>query len=144
MRFTQCAWLLYAVEEMNSKEDLEKLIHEIFHSYSALLKSDTTTIYSKHIAKSLRYINEHLYDTITVNDISRYLGLNPRYFAALFKKELGERPTDYIKRKKMKEAHILISKYGHSPREVAEMMGYNSTSYFSLLYKDYFGTSPYK
>lgn len=96
------------------------------------------------INKSKRYINEHLPDDLSVSDIASHLYLSPNYFSRLFKKITGEGCNEYIIRKRIEKAKMLLETTNIPTGKIALMVGYRDTNYFSLAIKKSTGYSPRK
>lgn len=141
--FSLSDYFVYSVEEKHTRKELDDLIEEILTSYSDLLQADQVSVYSKKIAKAIRYIQEHVYDSCRVEDIATHLTINPRYFTKLFKAETGISPSVYIKQKKLEEARQLLSQHDMSVREVSEMLCFCNPSYFASEFRKAFNVSPH-
>ena len=102
--------------------------------YSPMI-ADTIEIISKNLSNedlSLRWIAQEILFT------------NADYLGKLFKKEVGDNFTGYVKRQRMELAKKLILE-GKRDRiyEVAEKVGFGTNSqYFSQVFKKYTGVSP--
>jgi AraC-like DNA-binding protein len=114
----------------------------VYSTFSELVRAEGVRNYSQPVTKAVRYIHAHLYDPVTVDEIAKYVHLNPRYFSTLFKKEVGTTPSQCIRAKKMSEALTLLQQGQYSITETAEMLGYCSLSYFSSEFKSVYGQSP--
>lgn len=96
------------------------------------------------IDKSKRYIKEHLSDELSVSNIAAFLYLTPNYFSRLFKKVTGEGCNEYIVRKRIEKAKLLLETTNFPTGRIALMVGYRDTNYFSLAVKKSTGKSPKK
>lgn len=94
------------------------------------------------IDKSKRYIKEHLSDELSVSNIACFLYLTPNYFSRLFKKVTGEGCNEYIVRKRIEKAKLLLETTNFPTGRIAIMVGYRDTNYFSLAIKKSTGKSP--
>lgn len=130
------------IEKKKNKTDLEILVREVFECYYDLIYVEPQKNFSKNIAKAIHFIKLNIYDSCTVEEISKYIGLNPRYFSTIFKKEVGIPPSLYIRNIKMKEAEFLLKQKNHTITYVADVLGYCSISYFSSEFKKIYGVSP--
>ena len=70
--------------------------------------------------------------------------ISKSYLSSIFKKETGESFTDYVNRKKIEEAKVLIQRQGLKTYEAAHELGFSDESYFSKLFKKYTGINPSK
>lgn len=97
---------------------------------------------SDNIHKALDYISQNYYRQITLSDIAEHVCLSEEYFSRLFKKETGRTFINYLNEVRMKKANQLLLRNKHSINEICEMVGIQSPSYFSTLFKKYYNTSP--
>jgi AraC-like DNA-binding protein len=140
--FALSDYFVCEVENKKNKSELDIFVRDVYSDFSALVRAESVRNYSQPITKAVRYIRTHLYEPIAVGAIARYVNLNPRYFATLFKKEVGQTPSQYIRGRKMSEALTLLEQGQYSVTETAEMLGYCSLSYFSSEFKTVYGQSP--
>lgn len=94
------------------------------------------------IDKAKRHINEHLADDLSVSNIASHLYLSPNYFSRLFKRITGEGCNEYIIRKRIQKAKMLLETTNLPTGRIAVMVGYRDTNYFSLAVKKSTGKSP--
>ncbi len=96
----------------------------------------------KNVIAVLKYINENLTHRITISDISKAVHLSNDYVSHCFKRELGRSVMDYVNERRMLLARNMI-KSGEVPlNDIADSLGYDSYSYFSRVFKRYFGVPP--
>ncbi|MFV0503784.1 MAG: response regulator [Lachnospirales bacterium] len=96
------------------------------------------------ILKAKDYINSNLDREIKLDEVANFCCISRTYFSALFKKETGERFSDYVNRLKMEKATDLIKNYGMKVSEASAQVGIYDLSYFSKIFKKYVGVSPSK
>ena len=78
---------------------------------------------------------------ISVDKISKLLGLDRRYLVRLFKEKTGQTIQDYIISVRMDEACRQLS-LGRSIGEAANLCGYHDACNFSKMFKKHYGVSP--
>jgi len=106
-------------------------------------KSKTQAEYIRRINKALEFIDQHLDQTIRLEDVARVSHFSPYDFHRMFHAMVGETVNDYVSRKRMeKAASRLIYKPILSVTDVAEAGGFSSSANFSKAFKLYFGLSP--
>lgn len=132
-------YYLYTVENCQSKEDVELLSIQALRHYAALVQALETKAYTQPVAKSVHYIQANLYGRCTVENTAAHVGLNPQYFSGLFRRETGLPPNRYIREKKLDEAARLLRQGKYLVFEIAEMLGFSSSSHFERVFKDKFG-----
>lgn len=94
------------------------------------------------IRKAKSYIKDHYTDKITLNDLAEYVGYNPSYLSAMFKKHEGIPPLDYLNLTRINQAQIFLAASDFSISDIAMMVGFNSVSYFNHTYKAITGQTP--
>ncbi len=132
-------YYLYTVEGRESVEDLEQLAFQALRHYAALVQAVETKAYSQPAAKAVRYIQANLYGRCTVEAVAAHVGLNPQYFSELFKRETGLPPSRYIQERKLDEGARLLRRGEYLVSEIAEILGFSSSSHFERVFKGRFG-----
>lgn len=90
-------------------------------------------------------IDENLGDsTFSIERLSSEVNMSRTTFYRKFSDLTGIKPSDYIRRYRLKTAHNLLSSSGKSVQEVCEMVGFQSDSHFRKCFKDEFGVTPSK
>jgi AraC-like DNA-binding protein len=142
--FALSDYYTYEVELCNSKAELQYLVNEIMETYSEVVREKPvhSNALSLPVIRAVRYIHQHIAEPCRVKDIAQSLGLHPNYMSAMFKKEMGMSPTQYIREKKMEEATFLLRHSDYTVAQVGEMLGYCNTAYFSNEFKRVIGKTP--
>lgn len=96
------------------------------------------------VDKAKHYIKEHLADELSVSNLASGLYITPNYFSRLFKKVTGEGCNEYIVRKRIEKAKLLLETTNLKTYKIAMIVGYRDTNYFSLAVKKNTGMSPTK
>ena len=94
------------------------------------------------VGKAKRYIGQHLAENLTVASIAESLYVSPNYFSRLFKRVTSEGCNEYIVRKRMEKACMLLETTNFNTGKIATMVGYNDCNYFSMTFKKHMGASP--
>lgn len=98
---------------------------------------------ANHIVRNVKkYIKEHIREKLSLNDVSARFGISPNYLSQLFSKYNDTGFSEYINICKIKESKLLLSKENLKVYEVADLMGFESSFYFSKVFKKYEGISP--
>ena len=64
------------------------------------------------------------------------------FLLTIIKALTGQSPIDFIKSIRLNRALELLQSHKYTITEVSELCGYSSISYFSTVFKKYFGKSP--
>jgi AraC-like DNA-binding protein len=124
-------------------EDL--LIHQLIgawpqrpsrHSFSAPASS-------RHVLRSLEFIEANLTRPIAVAEIAAAAGIGVRALQSSFRKDLGRTPIQHIIDRRLEQAHGELRRDGRSPIAViAARWGFVHMSDFSRRYRQRFGCTP--
>ena len=94
------------------------------------------------IKDALNFINENIYNDITLEDVAQNVYLSPTYFSKLFKKKLKMNFKDYIINLKMEKAIQLLNQPQYKIYEISEILGYKSVRFFTQTFKRHTGVTP--
>ena len=97
---------------------------------------------SKLTVSVANYIQHHLSEAITAEQIARELYLSRPYLSRRFKEETGESITDFVLKEKTEEAKRLLRYSDKSVTAIGLYLGFSSPSHFSRVFKKYAGDSP--
>ena len=95
-----------------------------------------------HVRQMKTYIESHLTQNITMEDLAWVSGLNVVYCGALFKQETGVTALRYWRILQIRKATQLLSEPDISVSEAAWQSGFDDLFYFSKLFKEIQGVSP--
>ena len=96
----------------------------------------------KRLEASLKYIHENIYTEINIDDLASIACMSKTYFIRYFAKTFGMPPLQYINRKKVERAQLLLLTEEKPVKEIAYSVGYNDHSYFIRLFKKITGMTP--
>ena len=97
---------------------------------------------NSYLAAAKRYIKSHYFDDITVDEVASYVGISRKYLFAIFKRELGISPKDYMIDYRMRKAVEFLNDESLSVGNVAYSVGYKDPLTFSKMFKAKMGVSP--
>lgn len=96
----------------------------------------------ERIEKALSYIHSHLYENINLDMLAEQAYLSKDHFIRLFKQEIGTTPLQYINRKKIEKAQLILVTNNMSIKNIAFTLGFDDHPYFNRLFKKITGTTP--
>ena len=94
------------------------------------------------VGKACHYMDEHLSEKLTLNEICAYLGYSESYFTRIFTKEAGMAPMTYLMRLKAARAQRLLENTNLKINQIAPMLGFDDPYYFSKFFSKEVGMSP--
>lgn len=89
-----------------------------------------------------QYIIDHSHEEISLETLSRQMGLSPIYISKLFKDKLGINYIDFLTRCRIEKAKKLMQDPNRSIKEIAIEVGYHEPNYFSKVFKKNVHVSP--
>lgn len=87
-------------------------------------------------------IRRHPGQPVRVESLAAELHVSPEHFCRVFQHLQGMSPRTFIARTRMESAQALLWSSSYSMTRIAELLGYQSPSYFSRQFKSTFGLSP--
>lgn len=103
-------------------------------------KSESKNI--KLIDEICAFIQQKLFEKITVNDVALFFNITPRRLHQIFSKELGISPKQYIVNKKMEEGYRLLVQTSYPINKISEALSFSSAYHFSNEFKKTFNQTP--
>lgn len=99
---------------------------------------------NQRLSKTLQYINLHIYENINLDDLAKVACITKSYFIRFFRKNLGMSPLQYINRKKIERAQLLLITEDITINELAYRLGFSDPSYFIRLFKKLTHSTPFE
>ena len=94
------------------------------------------------IEETLKYIDEHLTDDLSLEKLAELNRLSPVHFHNIFKKTMEKTLRKYVEEKRIKKSISLILTTDMTLTEIAFLCGFSSQSYFSYAFKRKMGCTP--
>ena len=124
-----------------------------YHKYTRLVNcilidvvrkfSKTTEIIeSSPIIKALHFMDLNFKNQISLEQISKHVGLTPTYFSSLFHEKMNTTFKEYLTSLRLDYAEKLLFISDFSSTEICYTSGFNDFSSFSRAFKKRFSLSP--
>ena len=94
------------------------------------------------IAKVLAYVEAHFCERVTLATIAQDVHRSPTYLTTKVREQIGQSLMDYVIRRRMQEAEILLTTTDDPVHVIGECVGYLEPSTFSRLFSKRHGMSP--
>lgn len=98
--------------------------------------------YSPPIQRVMEYINLHLGDHISNDDLAANASMSISHLSKVFKKETGGTMTEYIALMRCKKAAGLLKKTDLPVQEISNYVGYSDNNYFVKVFKKIYDLTP--
>ena len=97
---------------------------------------------NRQCAAARQYIDQHYKESITLDILAEKVSINKFYMAHAFKQEYGVSPINYMILCRIREAKRLLAETDLSLSQIAAVLGFSSSSYFSQSFRNTEGLSP--
>ncbi|GGA30359.1 response regulator transcription factor [Paenibacillus physcomitrellae] len=87
-------------------------------------------------------IDQTYHEPITINSLSDQVYLSPNYLRSIFKEKTGMTIHDYLTKIRLDKAKLLLADGSLKVQDIAQRVGYESTSYFISLFLKNQGVTP--
>ena len=105
------------------------------------MDSDASASKLQTVAQVKAYIRDHLSEKLTLADVAAVFSFSPGYLSQLFGK-YGGGFVEYITEARVAAAKEMLEKGDKKIYEIAEELGFESSFYFSKVFKKATGLSP--
>ncbi|MGL6197333.1 MAG: response regulator transcription factor [Lachnospiraceae bacterium] len=117
---------------------LERLEEGLYRAFGENKKVSKNAL----AAHCCQYIKEHIHERIYLQDIADTFGVSPNYLSQLFKKNMEIGISEYITNQKIDESKRMLRATNLKIYEISDQLGFESSFYFSKVFKKITGTSP--
>ena len=97
---------------------------------------------NRQCASVRQYIDQHYKESITLDLLAEKFSINKYYMAHAFKREYGVSPINYLIDCRIREGKRLLTETDFSLSQIAAVLGFSSSSYFSQRFRSAEGISP--
>ncbi|MDL2318446.1 AraC family transcriptional regulator [Eubacteriales bacterium OttesenSCG-928-A19] len=99
------------------------------------------TAKSPAIEAVFRYINDHITEELSLQELADLSGCSLSYFKESFLKQVGATPMYYINWRRIAHAKRMIAQ-GYSATETSMLLNFSSPTHFSTVFKNYTARTP--
>lgn len=139
------AYKINEILEINNAVDLKNLFQEKILDICKLTKMEEENDIESVKIKIERYLEENYMIDISLENLADHLGHSFKYTSVLFKKVMGDNFKNYLSIYRIeKSKEIMQGNSGLRIKDLAELVGYNSSNTFIRTFRKYEGVSPGK
>lgn len=129
--------------ELLVREKLSHLWLLLVQNNKDLLKeSSSVSVDALRMKDMLAFIHPHYADSITLTDISNAAAISERECLRCFKRAIGQTPMKYLLAHRISVAADLLTTTPLSITEICRRCGFESPSYFSMMFKKLIEKTP--
>lgn len=97
---------------------------------------------NRQCASVRHYIDQHYKESLSLDQLAEKASINKYYMAHAFKREYGVSPINYLIACRIREGKRLLAETDLSLSQIANVLGFSSSSYFSQSFRNSEGMSP--
>ncbi|WP_338787136.1 response regulator transcription factor [Metabacillus sp. FJAT-53654] len=129
--------------ELNSQNRvIEQLIH-LAHSIIEKVHEDRCSSNGVAIVENVRrYLDQHYANEISLTTLADKFHINSTYLSEIFKHNIGKNFSDYLISLRMDHAQAFLKDKQLKIIDVAHLVGFSNSGYFSTVFKKHFGQTP--
>lgn len=131
------------VSELEDSLNIYELLITLYRNLPGN-KEEASEVDDEIVEAALLFIDSHLSDSLSVEDVAANAGMSPSHFSRKFKKAMSCSPKEYIIRRRLNVAQNLLKTTADPIREIAYSVGFNSESHFINTFTAQVGISPRK
>lgn len=121
---------------------MEILVTRLMRSMDLSLSQTPSAAVNPHCAAVRRYIDAHFKEPLTLEMLADVANVNKFYLSHSFKEEFGVSPITYQLNRRIDECCYLLRATDMSLTQIARVLGFSSSSYFSQIFRKYKGVTP--
>lgn len=130
------------LDSLSDPDEINLLFPSAAKEYCRVIRDWQLEGCRAEIRKCYEYICLHVHDRISLKDLSEVAGLSSSRLSDLFVKELGLRPTTFIRNQKLKYACSILEHFDTPVTYIANLLAFPSPSAFSSQFKATYGITP--
>lgn len=116
-------------------------IHQLFETLRDQLPH-SPNLYDTRVYEVCDYINEHLQERPTLEQLAGLVSLSKEHLRFLFQKEIGQAPMKFSANMRMQRARELLLLSSYPMKEIAERLGFQDQHHFTRSFHQAEGLSP--
>lgn len=130
------------IEHADNLKQIDQLHHEMLKEYVDLDNRFKIDKGKTSVEKVANYIEYNFSEDFSIEELAEFSHMHPSHLMRTFKKEYGITIGGYQRKIRIEEAKKLLSESNLSVTEVAFMVGFNDSQYFSRIFKKEVLVSP--
>lgn len=131
-----------SINGAESLQDLRMRTAELVIHFSQNVFENLYLGNSFFIGQSVKYINAHYMDKLSLRNLAESLHINPSYLSMHFKREMSINFTDYLNDVRIKRSKDLLITTNLSLLDISLQTGFEEQSYYTKVFKKFAGCTP--
>ncbi len=94
------------------------------------------------VQRVIEYLHAHHHREITRDEMAQIAGVTPHYFSRMFRKAVGQTPTQFLTVLRVERAKALLKTSNDNLYTIAKACGFYDGAHFSVAFRKLVGTTP--
>lgn len=142
--FSLCDAGVMEMERTQDFDTLDAWLSVMLHKFFDMVFDFNDTKHQSIIQQVSSYIQEHLSEKPTLEQVAGQVYLSKSYLCRILKEELGCTFTEYTNRLRIERSKLYLQRSKMSLSEIACAVGFDDQSYFTRIFKRQVGVPPGK
>ncbi|AVR00236.1 hypothetical protein OBCHQ24_14875 [Oceanobacillus iheyensis] len=117
---------------------------ELFSKFLVILNNFKSS-YNKsanYVEDSILYMEGHLGEPISLKEVADKISIHPNYLSEVIRKKTGKSYLELLTDLRIKKAVDYLTYTSISIKEIAQLVGYNDSKYFTKIFKGHYNMTP--
>ena len=132
----------HRIERLPSTSSVASMMQEMYRTYCRLVRRHNLKKYSPVVKKTILMIDSDLSADLSAKTLAGSQDISLGYLSSVFHREVGERLSAYVRKKRMEYAKYLMSRTELQVQSVAQHCGLLDVVYFTKTFKRETGMTP--
>lgn len=119
-------------------------IRQVYTVSSSKLTASMKSLAPHTLRDVIEYIDAHLNEDLSLIQLAGIAQISPFYLSRTFKQAMGETLHQYIVMRRIARAKILLTEKHWSILDICHMVGFQSQSHFTSLFRKYVSITPHQ
>lgn len=142
--FSLCDTSVMEIERLRDFDALDAWLGVMLHKFFDMVFDFNDAKHQNTIQQVSSYIQEHLAEKLTLEQVARQVHLSKSYLCRILKDELGCTFTEYTNRLRIERSKMYLHRSNMPLSEIACAVGFDDQSYFTRIFKRQVGVPPGK
>lgn len=130
------------IEKAESIDEISTWLTGIMHNFVHIVFDYSGVKHSDIVYKVSSYIKENFKQKLTLDEISKEVGMSSAYLSSIFKKEMGISISNYINKTRVEYSKRMLKNTSMTLSFIAGECCFETPSYFTKVFKDFVGVTP--
>lgn len=130
------------IYEIKIIKNLFSIYENVYQNIDINLITSSSAINNFKVKKILDFINDNYNQKIKIDLLAKELGICRSEICKLFKNELHTTFTEYLTKLRIEKVIELLNSSEANITQISEIVGFNSSSYFSETFKKFYNITP--